>query len=185
MADPENALKLSGPVLLARHHDAGAFCCGNEALDLWIKRYARQYARKDMGRTFVVCDAGANDIRAYYALAPGQINPGEVGAEFYKGLPRHPVPAVVLTRLAVDNSLKGQGVGAALLKDALGRAVAASDAIGGRVLVVHAIDAQAKAFYQRFGFVELPDADGAGLHLYLRISDIRASIREAARQSDA
>lgn len=89
-------------------------------------------------------------------------------------MPGHPVPVVLLARLAVDLSVQGHGLGAFLLADAMSRSLAAAESIGVRALLVHAKDESARAFYMRFGFVASPTDP---LHLLLLMKDLRASLR--------
>jgi len=90
-----------------------------------------------------------------------------------KGLANHPVPVIVLTRLAVDRTEQGEGLGVAMLKDGLVRIAAAADIVGARAVLVHAIDAKAAAFYRNFDFVPCPDND---LHLMLLMKDLRMGL---------
>ncbi len=89
-------------------------------------------------------------------------------------MPRHPIPVVLLARLAVDVTVQGHGLGAFLLADAMGRSLAAAESIGVRALLVHAKDESARAFYERFGFVASPTDP---LHLMLLMKDLRANVR--------
>jgi predicted N-acetyltransferase YhbS len=117
-------------------------------------RYASQNQRQDAVRTFVA----TNDQRVYgyYALLAGQLDHHEATLETSKGLSRHfPIPVAILARLAVDVDQQGQGIGAALLNDALVRVVHAAEQVAVRAVVVHAVDENAASFYQRFGFVAL------------------------------
>lgn len=109
----------------------------------------------------------------YYTLAAASARREETPARVAKGLAAHPVPVILLARLAVDNTAKGKGLGAGLLKDALLRAAAAADIIGCRAVMVHAKDEAAKSFYQRFGFEPSPSDP---LRLFLLMKDIRASL---------
>lgn len=134
------------------HHDVTGFSCGNEVLDRWLVRYAGRNQRRDAARTFV---AATDDRRVYgyYALVAGQLDHHEATLETRRELSQlFPIPVAILARLAVDASQQGQGIGAALLKDALVRAVRASDQVAVRAIVVHAIDLNASAFYEHFGF---------------------------------
>jgi predicted N-acetyltransferase YhbS len=88
-------------------------------------------------------------------------------------LAAHPVPVILLARLAVDGSEQRQGLGAGLLKDALLRATAAADIIGCRAVMVHAKDDKAQAFYQRFGF-EVSPTDP--FRLFVLMKDVKASL---------
>jgi predicted N-acetyltransferase YhbS len=136
-------------------HDVTGFSCDNELLDRWLLRYAGQNQRRDAARTFV---AVTNDQRVYgyYTLLAGELDHHEATLETSKGLSRHfPIPVAVLARLAVDISQQGHGIGAALLNDALVRVVHASEQVAVRAVVVHAIDASAASFDERFGFRRL------------------------------
>jgi len=172
-------MELGPPVPLERHHDTTEFDCDDDSLNRWLRDYAKQNAKKDMSRTFVVVEENSTVVRAYYAITPGQVNIDQIEPSFLKGLPKHPIPAIVIARLAVDTSFKGMGLGEAILKDALKRAASAADNIGGRLLIVHAIDERAKAFYKKYGFLDLPEESGDGLTLFAYMKDIRVSIAEA------
>lgn len=133
-------------------HNAAAFDCGNELLNRWLTRYAGQSDRRDAARTFVIADAhGA--VRGYYALVAGQLQHERATAAVSKGQsPLFPIAIALLARLAVDRPHQAQGLGAALLRDALTRVQVASAEVAVRAVVVHAIDEHAAAFYRRFGF---------------------------------
>jgi GNAT superfamily N-acetyltransferase len=136
----------------ADRHDVTGFSCGNELLDRWLVRYAGQNQRRDAARTFVaVKDAGR--VHGYYALLAGQLDHHDATAETSRELSRHfPIPVAIIARLAVDVSQQGQGVGAAMLHDAIVRIVRASEEVAVRAVVVHAVDENAVSFYERFGF---------------------------------
>jgi predicted N-acetyltransferase YhbS len=142
----------------ATRHDVTGFCCGNELLDRWLVRYAGQNQRRDAARTFV---AATDDwhVYGYYTLVAGQLDHQEATPEARRGLSqRFPVPVAILARLAVDVSRQDQGIGAALLNDALARVVRASEQVAVRAVVVHAADDNAASFYERFGFQALSTA---------------------------
>ena len=122
-------------------------------------------------RTYVV----HRDLRVvgYYWLAPGSVSRKQATARASKSAPE-PIPVVLLARLAVDKAEQHQGIGSALLKDALQRAYAGAEIIGGRAVLVHAIDAEAAAFYCKYGFESCP---GLELHLKLLMKDFRATLR--------
>lgn len=163
------------PEPLTAQHAIAAFASGVESLDTWLHRHARAAAGAGSARTYVVVDR-ADDMRVvgYSALAAGSIEPAGVPARVKAGMPRHPIPVVLLARLAVDHQVQGRGLGAFLLADAMRRALSAADAIGIRALLVHAIDDGARAFYERFGFAASPTDP---LHLMLLVKDLRASFR--------
>lgn len=136
-------------------HDVTGFSCGNAPLDRWLVRYAGQNQRRDAARTFV---AATDDRRVYgyYTLLAGQLDHHEATPETSRGLSQHfPIPVAILARLAIDVGQQGLGIGAALLNDALVRVVHASEQVAVRAVVVHAIDKNASAFYERFGFRSL------------------------------
>ena len=162
---------LSAVELLNSRHNVTEFDCGmHPSLTEWLKRFAMMNQASGDTRTYVVHREWK--VVGYYSLAPGSVARKEATARASKAAPE-PVPVVLLARLAVDRREQGQGLGAALLKDALRRAYAGAQIIGGRALVVHAIDAEAAAFYRRYGFESCPALE---LHLMLLMKDLRASL---------
>jgi GNAT superfamily N-acetyltransferase len=111
-------------------------------------------------------------VVGYYSLAPGSVSRKAATARAGRSAPE-PIPVILLARLAVDQREQGQGLGAALLKDALRRAYAGAEIIGGRAVLVHAIHAEAARFYEKYGFESCP---GIELHLMLLMKDLRASL---------
>lgn len=162
------------PIPLARDHDSTDFDCGDTSLNQWLERYAWQNMKKGMCRVFTSINTETNAVCGYYATAAGQVNPGTVEDSFFSGLPKHPCPAVVLARLAVDTRCKGQGLGKGLLFDAFKRSLAAAELIGARIIVVHALDAEARDFYKKYGFMNLPEKSGDGFTFFIKISTIAA-----------
>lgn len=158
--------------LNAEHHLEG-LTCGVAALDLWLPRHASQAAASGSARTYVTVDATQTRVAGYYALAAASIEPEVATSRARRGMPRHPIPAVLLARLAVDGSVQGLGVGAWLLDDAMRRAAAAAETLGVRLLLAHAVDERARDFYERFGFQASPTDP---LNLQLLIKDVRASL---------
>jgi len=154
------------------HHDAAAFDCGNELLNRWLTRYAGQSDRRDAARTFVIADAhGA--VLGYYTLVAGQLQHQGATATVREGQsPHFPIPIALLARLAVDSEHQGHGLGATLLRDALSRVQVASAEVAVRAVVVHAIDDQAAAFDQRFGFRALAPTPRT---LMVTLSELRAA----------
>lgn len=132
-------------------HDPSGFDSGNSTLDRWLVRYAGQSERRDAARTFVTVDD--RTVIAYYTLVAGEITHEAATGEVRKGMSRHyPIPVVLLARLAVDQQRQDQGIGAAILSDALTRVSVAAEQVAVRAVVVHAIDDDAAMFYSRFGF---------------------------------
>ena len=133
-------------------HDASGFTCGNELLDRWLIRYAGQNERRDAARTFVAT-TDDHTVDGYYTLLAGQLEHHEATPQTRQRLSRHfPIAVAILARLAIDSSHQGRGPGAALLNDALVRVCRASEQVAVRAVVVHAVDENAAAFYERFGF---------------------------------
>lgn len=163
---------LNPPALLTKDHDRNSFDCGVSSLNDYLKKYALQNQKRHAARTYVA--TRGNRIVGYYSLAYGSVSLEDVPQSIKSGLPRHPIPIILLARLGVDSTEKGHGLGAALLKDALLRTIQAAEIAGLRAMLVHAKDDSAKHFYQKFGFQPSPvDA----YHLFLRLSDILASLR--------
>ncbi|MCW5700536.1 MAG: GNAT family N-acetyltransferase [Rhodospirillales bacterium] len=152
-------------------HDVAAFDCGVEALNVWLKRYALQNQSAGASRTYVARRGAV--VVGYYALAAGDVEHQDAPNRVARGLPRHPVPLVVLARLAVDRAERGSGLGRALLKDALVRITDAADIIGVRAVVVHAKDEVARAFYERFDFEPSPVDP---LTMFLLMKDLKRTM---------
>lgn len=164
--------QLSGPEPLTAGHDVKNFDCGKQELTEWLRRYALQSHQAGAARVYVV--HRTRRVVGYYALAAGSVEPEEAPERVKKGLARHPIPVILLARLAVDISERRQGLGAALLKDALRRTTSAADEIGARAVLVHAKDDEAEAFYRHFDFEPSPTDP---LHLFLLMKDLRAMLR--------
>ncbi|MCY4470275.1 MAG: GNAT family N-acetyltransferase [Thiotrichales bacterium] len=154
---------------LARHHDRSRFQCGSDALDRYIRRQASQDARRNVSRVFVAIPGDLDEIAAFYTLSAGSVERETLPGDLMKRLPRYPVPVALLGRLGVDRRWSGQGLGSALLIDALRRVRVASDTLAVYAVVVDAKDERARAFYRRFGFIELPDS---AMRLFLPMSTI-------------
>ena len=168
--------RFGDPEPLARDHVLEGFDCGRPSLNVWLIRYARQ-AAAGSARTYVVVDAEQDRVVGYHALTAAALKREAATTCVTKGMPRYPIPVVLLARLAVDTTVAGRGIGGWLLRDAMPRTLAAADTMGVRALLVHAIDDQARAFYLRHGLQPSPtDA----LHLMIMIKDIAASLRSAA-----
>lgn len=162
---------LSGVTLLTSQHDRSAFDCGAPALNIYLSQYALQNQKKDIVRNYIV--TREKRIVGYYSLAYGSVSRSDMPVEMSKGLPDYPVPMILLARLAIDTSEKGQGLGAALLKDAMFRTVQASEIAGLRALFVHAKDDDAASFYQKYAFTPSP---ANPLHLFLPLTALKKII---------
>ena len=160
---------VNSPAPIDRSHDTASFDCGVAPLNEYLKKYALLNHQNRSARTYVAMRG--NRLAGYYTLAAGSVSRNEVPPRVAQGLGQYPVPVTLLARLAVDDSEKGKGLGRGLLKDAVLRALQASEIMGSRAIVTHAKDEAAKAFYQKFNFVPSPIND---LHLYLLMKDVRA-----------
>lgn len=141
------------PTPITPDHQLGEFSSGQDALDRWLKDHALNNEGRT-SRTYVV-EGGSDGIVGYYALVTGSVERAALKSKMRHGAP-DPVPVMVLARLAVDQRHHGAGLGAALLRDAMLRILEVSRVAGVRMMIVHAIDEVAAAFYRRYGFEELP-----------------------------
>ena len=163
---------ISGPEPLSAAHNVGDFDCGKPELTEWLRHHALQNHQAGASRVYVLHRSGR--VVGYYALAAGSVELEEAPTRVKKGLARHPIPVILLARLAVDASEQGRGLGAALLMEALNRIASAADEVGARAALVHAKDDDAKAFYQRYEFEPSPTDP---LHLFLLMKDLRAVLK--------
>lgn len=146
-------MSLSAPEPLAPDHQLDGFSCGQATLDGWIKTRARKNERGGASRTYVVCEGKV--VVGYYALAVGSVMAAEAPGKIKRNMP-DPIPVMVLGRLAMDQAWQGQGIGSALLRDAICRTLQAAEIGGIRALMVHAIDDAAARFYEHHGFMRAP-----------------------------
>jgi len=142
---------------LTRDHDLGSFDCGVPGLNEWLTGQAHRAQEGDSARTWVWTAPEDSRVVAYFSVCPSRIERLYVGARLSGGY--SVVPAYLLARLALDQSLHGQGLGAQLLLDALTRIVDAAGIAGGRLTVVDAIDEQAAQFYRHHDFQPVKDND--------------------------
>jgi len=141
---------------LGQKHDRAAFSCGVEPLNAYLHKQASQDARKRAAAPFVVTPDGKT-IAGYYTLSQYAIELEDVPDEVAKKLPKYPlVSATLLGRLAVSVDFRGQGLGEALLMDVLYRSLKLSEQVASTGVVVDAKDEPARAFYRKYGFIELP-----------------------------
>ena len=160
-------------------HERNHFDCGEPPLDQYLKQYARQNEEKGVSRTFVLVREGEQRVLGYYTLAGGQFERENLPPKAAKQLPRYPVPVVVLGRLAIDRSVQGEKLGRMLLKDALHRALGASEAVGLFAVYVVALNEKAAEFSRHFGFVPFPSDP---LKLFLTFADLRAAASSPAAE---
>lgn len=157
---------------LNRTHNVEAFDCGQEALNRYFARFALQSQQAGASQSYVALYE--QEVVGFYTLVVGQVEYDMAPDRIRKGLARHPVPILLLARLATALTWQGKGVGAGLLKDAMLRTLAAADIAGIRALVVHAKDDGARAFYEHFDFVASPTDP---YHLFVLLKDVRAALR--------
>lgn len=157
---------------LRREHQVDSFDCGQEALNRFLARYAFQNQQAEASQTYVALIGG--DVVGFYTLVVAQVEYDDAPQRLAKGLARHPIPLMLLARLAVATTWQGQGLGSGLLKDAMLRTLQAADIAGIRAMAVHAKDDDARGFYERFGFVPAPTDP---YHLFVLLKDVRAIVR--------
>ena len=153
---------------LRRDHDTSTFHCGDDGLDRFLDRFALANQRAGGSTTYVALSD--QTIVGFYSLAVGQVLHEDAPDRLAKGLARHPVPVMILARLAVGLNWQGKALGAGLLKDALLRTLQAADIAGIRAILVHAKHDKARSFYAHLGFDPSPSDP---YHLYRLIKDIR------------
>lgn len=154
---------------LRKAHEREEFDCGDDDLNRYLKRSARQNQDKDVGRTYVAVEEGQLRVLGYYTLSSASIE----FSEYPEGmsLPRYPIPAILLARIAVDKRLQGQGIlGPDLLIHALKTAQMAADSIAAVAVITEAKDERVQRFYEKYGFMPL---NKQGRHLYLPMKQIR------------
>ena len=157
-----------GPVeKLRADHELTAFDCGKEELNRFLQRFALANQQANSTQTYVACRDKV--VVGYYSLAVGAVAHAAATERVRKAMPRYPISVMILARLAVDARQAGQGLGKALLKDALLRTAQAADIAGIRALLVHAKDNDAKAFYEHFNFEPSPTDP---YHLFLLMKDL-------------
>lgn len=151
-----------------------SFSCGEPSLDRWLATQARQSMESRDAVTYLLVDSGHDGrIAGYYCLSTGSVRKHQAPPPMARRAPE-PIPVVRMGRFAIDSDYQGLGWGAELLREALLSALSGAEVIGGRALLVDAINDRAAAFYRRFGFVESPIHP---LQLFKSISDIQASAR--------
>jgi len=153
---------------LNSYHGLDNFDCGVPDLNQFLVKYALQNQGANSANTYVACDNG--QVIGFYTLVVGSVVHANAPKRITKGLAKHPVPVMILARLAVDKTHIGQGIGRGLLKDVLLRTAQAADIAGIRALLVHAKDDLARQWYQQFNFDESPTDP---LHLFLLLKDVK------------
>jgi GNAT superfamily N-acetyltransferase len=162
MTDPLRVEKLRAD------HAVAGFDCGRAELNRFLARFALINQQAGSAQTYVAVAGEA--VVGYYSLTVGEVAYADAPQRLSKGLARHPIPIMLLARLAVATAWQGRGLGAGLLKDAMRRTLQAADIAGIRAFAVHAADESVRSFYEHFNFIPSPTDP---LHLFLLIKDIR------------
>lgn len=166
-------MTLKKPEPLNKDHNLADFNSNYPELDEWLKKYAFQAKMSGSATTFIVADN--NRVVGFYSLTVGQVEADEASDRIKKGMAKYPIPVVILARLAVLDTYQGQGIGKAMLKDAISKTLLIAEQGGVRALLVHAIDEKANAFYKRFGFEPSPIREN---QLALLLKDAKKVISE-------
>ena len=153
---------------LRRDHAVDGFDCGREELNRFLIRFALPNQQAGASQTYL--GLAGEEVIGFYTLVVGQVSYEGAPERLTKGLARHPVPIMLLARLAVSTAWQGRGVGAGLLKDAMRRTLQAADIAGIRAFAVHAKDEAARGYYERFGFIPSPTDP---FHLFVLVKDLR------------
>ena len=154
---------------LRRDHRVEGFDCGREPLNRFLIRFALANQQAGAAQTYLAM--AGDEVVGFYSLVVGEVAYDDAPGRLGKGLARHPIPIMLLARLAVGKTWQGRGIGAGMLKDSMRRTLQAADIAGIRAFAVHAKDESARAFYEHFGFLPSPTDP---LHLYVLIKDLRA-----------
>ncbi len=145
----------AGPELLTGQHLVEGFDCGKPALNEWLIRHALTNQASGTSRTWVVVEAGSPDVVAFYASATASVLRSSAPKKMQRNQPEE-MPAILLARMAVDARHAGRGLGGALLKHFILKAIEVAQSVGVRILLIHAKDDEAKSFYMHYGFVDSP-----------------------------
>jgi GNAT superfamily N-acetyltransferase len=164
---------------ISKKHDRESLDCGDEALNEFLRRYARKSHERGGAKTFLAIeDAGSKSILGFYSLSPASVNYARTPEILSRGLARHDVPGFRLARLAVDRKWQGRGIGGQLLLAAGRRCLLAALEVGGVVLVIDAKNERVAEWYASYGAVPLL---GAPLCLLLPLATIEAALRETGK----
>lgn len=145
---------------LGSQHDRKGFDCGTEPLNTYLSKQANQDLKRRIARIFVATSPQCSDkVLGYYTLSSLSIELSHLPSNLSRKLPKHPIPAALIGRLACDKSIHGQGIGKLLLVNAIQRTLAVSDDIAIYAMIVDAIDEQAAEFYRQYGFLNFENDD--------------------------
>jgi predicted N-acetyltransferase YhbS len=160
---------------LSRSHAVDGFDCGQKSLNRFLERFAFPNQQANASQTYVALTD--KEVVGFYTLTVGEVAYDDAPERLIKGLAKHPVPIMLLARLAVSTIWQGKGIGSGLLKDAMQRTLQAADIAGIRAFIVHAKDEKAQKFYAHFDFVPSPSD---GLHMFILIKDLRRIIYQSS-----
>ncbi len=166
------ARDIAPPAPISRDHRLAEFECGEASLDEWLKRRALKNQASGASRCFVICEGA--DVIGYYSLSAGAIDHAGSPKALRRNMP-DPLPILLLGRLAVDRRRHNQGLGRALLRDAMLRAANVAGNAGVAAILVHALSDAAKQFYLSSGFVESPLQP---MTLLMTLETVRAVLAE-------
>jgi GNAT superfamily N-acetyltransferase len=164
---------LSCPEPRTADHDVSSFDCGHASLNTFLKKFAGTNHQTGSARTYVA--TRGKRVVGFYSLSYGSVEYASATSRIRRGLARHPIPVMVLARLAVDRTEQGHGMGRGLLKDALLRTLQAADIAGLRAIIVHAKNESARSFYERFDFIRSPIDE---FRLMLLLKDVRKLVTD-------
>ncbi|MDD4961714.1 MAG: GNAT family N-acetyltransferase, partial [Candidatus Marinimicrobia bacterium] len=141
-------------------HDKENFSCGGDLLDNYFKKQAKQDVKRQLSACFVLSDKSKEKVKGYYTLSGNSISNTSIPASFKKRLSGSyaSIPFILLGRLAVDKQFQGSGIGGLLLLDSLKRCLEISASIGAFAVIVDPLGDKAEAFYEKYGFIKLPDS---------------------------
>jgi predicted N-acetyltransferase YhbS len=174
---PKAPAKLTKPAPLRAGHYLASFDCGEEVLNLWLSKRALPALAERTANTFVVCRG--RRVVGYYSLATASIAHSDTTSSLRRNTP-DPIPAMILARLAVDKTEKGNQIGRHLLQDALRRTLAAARYVAARTLLVHALNSDVAAYYRKLGFIDLP-AKAGQITLHLTLEKILSAVKAQAQ----
>ena len=163
--------KITPPHPLSEDHDLSEFHSGKDALDDWLQRKARSSEKDGAARTLVLCDD--TKVIGFYSLSASSVERVRVPGNLRRNMPS-PIPVILLGQFAVHTDYQGRGIGKDLLADALKRAVKAASFIGARAVMLMALDAKAKQFYEGYGFKAFSDDEP--FMMYMRLSVVEAML---------
>jgi len=166
---------------LTPDHDRSTFDCGSAAQTEWLRQYALIAQEADTARVYVIRPHGERRVAGYYALSAGAVARLEAPVRLARGVGRHPIPVILLSRLGVDRQDQHRGLGAELVFDAFLQTASIADRVGARTLLIHAETTEAARFYARLDPAFEPSPSDP-LHLALLMKDLRRAAATAARR---